>query len=421
MYNLAIGYACLVIGDINTSLSRCRLKNAADSNLRAIALANLLALEAMIDYNIKQGISLFRISSDIIPFASHPEIEFDWQNEFRELLDRMGSKIKSAGIRVSMHPGQYTVLNSPHTRVVENAAADLQYHAEFLDALSAGWESKIILHVGGVYGDKNKAAASFIENFNRLPEPIQSRLVIENDDKNYSAEDVMEISQVTGIPMVFDNLHHLLNPSSNQLSQYKWIELCRATWKAADGKPKIHYSQEKDGGIRGAHSNTINARRFVDFYNGLPDKNIDIMLEVKDKNLSAIKCMNAVNPDLPVWRLEEEWARYKYLVMSRTASVYKEIRDMLKNNHQVDTLAFYEMIDRAVEQLKDPEAQVIAAQHVWDHLSKNCSDTEKKRYHKICRQYIEGAARVQALKKHLFKCAVNQDVQCLKKSYYFYF
>ncbi len=418
---MAIGFACLVIGDINTSLSHCRLKNAGQNNLRKIAFANLSALEAMVDYNIKQGISLFRISSDIIPFASHPEMEFDWQHEFGQLFDRIGRKIKSAGLRVSMHPGQYTVLNSPRPGIAEKAAADLQYHAAFLDSLSAGRESKIILHIGGVYDDKNKAAASFIENFNRLPLPIQSRLVIENDDKNYSAEDVLEISQVTGIPMVFDNLHHLLNPSRNNLSQFEWIELCSATWKAADGKPKIHYSQAKDGGSRGAHSNTINAREFVEFYNGLPDKTIDIMLEVKDKNLSAIKCMNAVNPGLPVGQLEEEWARYKYLVLSRSASIHNEISDMLKNKPIIDTAAFYEMIDRAGEPTEDHDAQVYAAQKVWGYLKGSCSESKKKRFHKLLKQYSEGTIRIHTMKKHLFKCAAEQNNQYIVKSYYFYF
>ena len=93
-----------------------------------------------------------------------------------------------------MHPGQYTILNSPHPQVVHNAVADLKYHAEFLDALAAGPESKIILHLGGIYGDKKRAIRSFKENYLRLPEKIKRRLALENDDSNYNLEEVLIIS-----------------------------------------------------------------------------------------------------------------------------------------------------------------------------------------------------------------------------------
>ncbi|KUG03531.1 uv dna damage endonuclease (uv-endonuclease) (uved) [hydrocarbon metagenome] len=417
---MSIGFACLVIGEVNTALSHCRLINAAESKLKGIASANLSALEAMVDYNIRQGISLFRISSDIIPFASHPEIKFAWQDEFGEQFMRIGSKIKKAGLRVSMHPGQYTVLNSPQPKVAENAIMDLQYHAAFMDSLSVSQNGKIILHIGGVYGDKYKASAAFIDNFKRLTPNIQRRLAIENDDRNYSIKDILEIARVIETPVVFDNLHHVLNPSLQECSSYELIKLCGSTWKDADGKPKIHYSQGKAGGSRGAHSNTIKAREFAAFYNGLPDKNVDIMLEVKDKNLSAIKCINVVEPAFPVQRVEEEWARYKYLVLSKSASKYNEIRNMLKNKQRIKALDFYDAIDEAIKLPEDRGAESNAAQHVWGYVKQSAPDADKKRFQKLLQQYSSGTTRVGSLKKHLFKCAVNQKIQYLIDSYYFY-
>lgn len=417
---MSIGFACLVIGDINTALTSCRIKNATDRNLKLIAGTNLLALEAMIDYNIAQGISLFRISSDIIPFASHPEIKFPWQEEFREVFCRIGSKINKAGLRVSMHPGQYTIINSPQPQVVENAIADLRYHAAFMDALLTGSESKIVLHIGGVYGDKMQATASFIKNFNRLPLNVQQRLVLENDDRSYSVEEVLNIASVIGTPVVYDHLHHLLNPSLPECKPFELITLCSTTWKNNDGKPKLHYSQSRAGGSRGAHSNTIDVHEFLMFYHDLRENNIDIMLEVKDKNLSAIKCINAVDPVLPVSRLEKEWARYKYLVLSRSAAIYNEIRNMLKNKERVDPVSFYDKIDRAFELPEDRGAQKNAAQHVWGYVNQSCSPGDKKRFHKLLEQYSAGSIRVETLKRHLFKCALNQDLQYLKNSYYFY-
>ncbi len=417
---MSIGYACMVLGESNTTVSRCLLKDASDAKIKRVTLANLLALEAMIDYNIKNNISLFRISSDIIPFGSHPVNKVNWQLEFKDILCRIGSKINNAGIRVSMHPGQYTVLNSPTQRIVQNAIAELQYHSMFLDAILADNKSKIVLHIGGVYRDKIKSIEAFINNFYTLPEYVKKRIIIENDDKNYSIEDVLEISGIIKIPVVFDNLHNLLNPPNDTNSEFEWIELCGKTWGKCDGKQKIHYSQKKIGGNNSAHSSTINVTEFINFYDKLYNKNIDIMLEVKDKNLSATKCINVINSDISIGSIEREWARYKYLVLSKSASLYIDIRNMLKNKENVDVIGFYEIIDTAMLLENNVGAQINAAQHIWGYLNKECSKAEKNRFEKLIIEYKECNANVSSLKKHLLKCAIKQDVTYLKNSYYFY-
>lgn len=418
---MSIGYACLLIGQANTTLTSCRLKNASWENLRRISSANLAALKAMIDYNRREKINLFRISSDIIPFASHQEVDFPWQEEYGEILAEIGDKIKAGGLRVSMHPGQYTILNSPDLRVVNNSIADLYYHGEFLDALAAGPESKIVLHIGGVYGDKKKAIHSFKENYQCLPARIRRRLVIENDERNYNVEEVLAISQDLGVPVAFDNLHHLLNPAPGLMTAHDWIQLCMQTWKRADGKPKTHYSQGRMGGSYGAHSDSIKSREFLDFYSALPNKNIDIMLEVKDKNLSALKCSNIINPNLPIESLEAEWARYRFLALSKSAGIYKEIEEIFKQKTGIEALDFYDKIDMVRDLAEDRDLQVIAAQHIWEYLKQDCSLTEKKRYQKLLHGYSDGTIGIASLKRHLFKSALQQNNTDLINSYYFYF
>lgn len=417
---MSIGYACIVLGERNTTISRCLLKDATDDKIKKVTLANVLALEAMIDYNIKNNISLFRISSDIIPFGSHPVNKVNWQLEFKDILCRIGSKINNAGIRVSMHPGQYTVLNSKTQSIVQNAIAELQYHSMFLDSILTDNKSKIVLHIGGVYGDKNKSIEAFINNFYALPDFVKKRIIIENDDKNYSIEDVLEISQIIKIPVVFDNLHNLSNPPKDALADFEWIELCGKTWGNDDGKQKIHYSQKKIGGSNSAHSSTINVTEFINFYDKLYNKNIDIMLEVKDKNLSAIKCINATSIDISIGAIEREWARYKYLVLSSSASLYNDIRNMLKNKENVDVIGFYGIIDTAMLLENNVGAQINAAQHIWGYLNTECSTAEKNRFERLLKEYKEGIANVSSIKNHLLKCAIKQDVQYLKNSYYFY-
>ncbi|MHB8130729.1 MAG: UV DNA damage repair endonuclease UvsE, partial [Mobilitalea sp.] len=189
---MSIGYACLTIGVRNTGLSHCILKNTTDENIRSITSANLSALEAIIDYNIKNNIRLFRISSDIIPFGSHPINQIEWWEEYRDTLQQLGCKINKAGMRVSMHPGQYTVLNSTDPKVVQKAIEELEFHDRFLTSLGMDQKSKLVLHIGGVYGDKVKAMKAFADNYNLLSTAIKLRLIIENDDRNYNIQEVLQ-------------------------------------------------------------------------------------------------------------------------------------------------------------------------------------------------------------------------------------
>ena len=228
---MAIGYACISVGLLNSSMKKCLLKNATDETLKDITKNNILALQRQIDYNIHNNIHMFRISSDLIPFGSSPVNKLDWPNLFKTELNQIAEKIKTNNIRVSMHPGQYTVLNSLNEETVKNAIADLSYHALVLDSLKTDNSNKIILHVGGVYVDKKTAMQRFIENYQTLAQNVKDRLVIENDDKSYTITDVLSISQQTNVPVVYDNLHNYLNPSSTLVSDQYWIDTASKTWQ----------------------------------------------------------------------------------------------------------------------------------------------------------------------------------------------
>jgi UV DNA damage endonuclease len=293
---MSIGYACVMAGVPEISLKTCTLRYATEEKLRHVILHNLWTLKDMLEYNLRNNILLFRISSDMIPFGSHPANRLEWWKDYGELFWMLRDIIRGAGMRVSMHPGQYTVLNSPDAAVVERAADDLRYHARFLESLGVDSSHKIILHTGGVYGNKGQSAERFVENVKRLPDSIRSRLVLENDEKCYNIADVLDIAERASLPVVFDNLHHSLNHRPDgEASPVHWIRRCRGTWRPEDGRQKIHYSQQQAGGKPGAHSLTIDIAEFLDFYSSISDMEIDIMLEVKDKNLSAVKCIQAVS------------------------------------------------------------------------------------------------------------------------------
>lgn len=417
---MSIGYACMVIGEINTKISGCTLRNATENELRRLTEKNLFALEEMINYNSENRIKLFRISSDIIPFGSHPVNTLNWQEEFKEQFARIGEKMKASSVRVSMHPGQYTVLNSLNEEIVKRAIADLEYHTAFLEALSTDCSAKIVLHIGGVYENKEDAIKRFINHIGLLKPNIKNRLVLENDDVSFTAEDVYGIAKTVKLPMVFDNLHNRVNPSVKDVSEVEWIKLCGETWQKEDGKQKIHYSQNSLTGKKGSHSETIAIKEFGEFYNSLSDQNIDIMLEVKDKNLSALKCVNTFERKAKTSDLENEWARYKYLVLSRSASLYNEIRELLKDKEQAQPLAFYAFIEKALAIKEDIGASVNAALHVWGYFKNSATEAEKNRFYKLVDHYKNSKIKESTLKNYFFKCAVKYNTPYLIKSHYFY-
>ena len=417
---MSIGYACLNIGTPNTNIRSVMQRNATPEKLTEVIAHNLAALERMIDYNRKNGIKLFRISSDLIPFGSSPFNALAWPEIHKEAFDRIGAKIRKAGIRVSLHPGQYTVLNSPTEDVVARASEDLIYHDKILTALGTDQTNKIVLHVGGIYGDKKEALQRFEQNFRRLPEAIRNRLIIENDDRLYNIEEVLGLAHRLQIPVVYDNLHHAINPTPSGGTDPYWIAEAKKTWKAVDGNQKIHYSQQAPGKRPGAHTDTIDLETFLTFHEQLENKQIDIMLEVKDKNLSAIKCQNATTENKRMVLLEKEWGRYKYAVLERSPVIYQAIRTLLKDKEAYPVQEFYRLIDTAfAEEIHLGQAENAAA-HVWGYFKKHATETERKQYEKNLANYRNGSGTRATLNLQLFKLAEKYEVEYLLQSLYFY-
>lgn len=296
---MKIGYACICDEAENMKFKTCRMRNATNEKLIVLIAHNLRALDAIVEYNYAHGILLYRISSDLIPFGSSSINKLAWQSLFHEQFQALGIKIKNYGMRVSMHPGQYTILNSPRGEVVERAIEDLHYHSLLLNLMELDTTHKIILHIGGVYGDKKSAIDRFIKEYKQLDSRIKKRLVIENDDRNYHVEDVLQISKLLHIPVVFDNLHHSIHFPSRHLDDGGWLALCKDTWEKSDGNQKMHYSEQHRELRLGAHAEHIDIKEFAKYCKHINRKDLDIMLEVKDKHHSALACIERIKEQCP--------------------------------------------------------------------------------------------------------------------------
>ena len=286
---MKIGYPC-----INTTIgcksSRTfRLKSYSEKRLMKTVENNLVCLGRILEFNLKHNILFFRITSDLVPFASHPICKFDWQGSFGKRFKAIGDFIKSYGMRISMHPDQFTLINSLDNRVFENSVRELAYHAQVLDLMALDTSAKIQIHVGGVYKDKEKSMTRFAERFERLDEIVKRRLVIENDDNRYSLRDCLQISAKTRVPVLIDVFHHGVNSSGETIQEA--FGLFTKTWKARDGLPMVDYSSQKVGHRMGKHVETINLEHFRRFLEETKPFDFDIMLEIKDKEMSALKAI----------------------------------------------------------------------------------------------------------------------------------
>lgn len=272
-----------------------RLKSYSEERLIKTVDNNLDCLLKMLRFNFRHNILFFRITSDLVPFASHPVCQFNWQKYFQGKFREIGNFIKTCNMRISMHPDQFTLLNSLDVSVLENSLKELNYHSQVLDLMELDTSAKIQIHVGGVYGDKEKSMKRFVKRFEKLNETIKRRLVIENDDKLYGLEDCLRINAQTEIPVLFDAFHHEVNNSGETIK--KAFELFTKTWKEKDGIPMVDYSSPRTDGLKRKHAESIDLKHFRHFLEKTKLFDFDIMLEIKDKEKSAIKAIEIVSND----------------------------------------------------------------------------------------------------------------------------
>ena len=287
---MKIGYPCINRSIGCTSSRTFRLKSYSEEQLKILIKSNLDCLHRILLYNIDQNILFFRISSDIIPFASHPVCCFKWQKHFAGQFKVIGKLIKKHSIRISMHPDQFTLINSIDTNIFRRSVKELTYHAEILDLLNLDCSAKIQIHVGGAYGDKPKSIKRFIDRYNKLPKKVIRRLVIENDHRLFTVADCIQIHKQTKLPVLFDSFHHEINNEGESVSQ--GLKTCASTWSKKDGIPMVDYSSQAYKASKGSHTEHIDIAGFKLFLRTIKGIDCDIMLEIKDKERSALKAID---------------------------------------------------------------------------------------------------------------------------------
>jgi len=267
---------------------------------RHLSLA-LMALGDMVRYLSDKGIRLYRLHARTVPQWAGQDANA-WAGALDEnarMLELLTHSLRTADLRLTLHPYADVVLNAPDAERVEWARGQLDAQARLLQALGQGREGSIVLHVGGVYGDARQARERFCASFERLSPAVQTRLALEHDDRRFDLADVLWIQARCGVPIVFDTLHHrVLNRSG--LSRREGLESALGSWPEGL-TPLIHYAAPRSEMRRARgdrikaptwteHADYVNPFEFADWLygcEGLPD--FDIMLEAKARDLALLQ------------------------------------------------------------------------------------------------------------------------------------
>jgi UV DNA damage endonuclease len=274
----------------NRSMVKKTFTQKGISYASELALQNSRDLFEILKWNVANNIKMFRISSDIFPWASEYNLEdLPDYTKISNILKGCGKYATDNGLRINSHPGPFNVLVSPNPKVVANTIIDLELHGKLFDlmGLSLTPYNNINIHCNGVYGDKISAMDRFCANFEKLSDSVRKRLTLENDDKAsmYSVSDLMYIHHKTGIPIVFDYHHHQF--CTGDLSEEQALKLAITSWPKGI-TPEVHYSESKS-----LHEENIKLKpqAHSDYINSLPNTYgmvVDVMVEAKAKELAIL-------------------------------------------------------------------------------------------------------------------------------------
>ncbi|MCP8616219.1 UV DNA damage repair endonuclease UvsE [Salirhabdus salicampi] len=289
---MRIGYAC-----INTSLptkfKTCRLatfEKKGPDIIKELTINNLQNVLAALKWNVEHNMYFYRISTEIVPLGSHQNMTWEWWTD-KDILS-LTSTIKQFkekhNIRLSMHPGQFTVLSTPRDDVLERSFLDLEYHDKVLNLVGG---SDMIIHGGGQYGNIELAKERFIKHYHMLSDSIKEKLRLENDDRTYALEDVISIYRKCGIPICFD-IHHYICHNRNGILE-NMMEHVFESWKPF-GRPKVHISSGKTHVKDRSHHDYVFKHDFNRLLSLVGDREVDIMVEAKLKEQAVLRIQHEV-------------------------------------------------------------------------------------------------------------------------------
>lgn len=287
-----------------------RFRRATAASLRPLPrpeqLCKLAALIRSNAENLKRAfercaelqIGAFRINSELLMLATHADAgyrleELPEADMLQKLFDEARNRADRLGLRRSLHPDQFVVLNSPDPRVRANSRAELEHQRLLADLCGA---TEINLHAGGVYGDKVAALDRLRREIDTLPEPLRQKLTLENDDRSYTPAELLPLCRELGIPFTYDVHHHRVNP--DHLTIEEATRAAAETWRGREIPPHVHLSSPQlpwsTPGDHRPHAGWIDPADFPECWRDM-DLTVDVEAKEKENAIAALR--SALGPD----------------------------------------------------------------------------------------------------------------------------
>ena len=314
-----LGFAVKILGDGGLRTADTRRWQSGPHLSRSLEL-----LDAAFDYLDRHDVRVYRLASGVVPYGTHPDLpHFDYRRQIEDCAEQLGAlaaKARAYGLRLSTHPGQYTVINAPDDELARKSRLEVEQDALLLDRLGQGPEAVVVVHVGGVYRDKRAALDRWSRSFEMLSEPARRRLVVENDETSFDLADVLELHRRTGVRVVFDYHHHRCNPAPRYAAASEALAAAYATWPA-DVRAKAHVSSPRTElrtlgrgkQVRFApplleqHADFASPWDVADVLRSAPGP-LDVMLEAKAKDLAVLWVRDQLRRTAPDLAAAEERA-----------------------------------------------------------------------------------------------------------------
>lgn len=275
-----------------TTYNKLKSEEERLKKLKSVTFSNIEDLETILKYNIENNIHFYRLTSKLIPLSTHPEVLWEYEKYFSKELSRIGQIVKLSNMRIDFHPDQFNVINSVKDKVIEDTIRNLNHAVDLYDLMDYE-DGKLIIHVGSSAGGKEESINRFIDNVSKFPRRITKRLILENDDKVFTAKDVLHLCEKIKVPMVVDIHHHKCKNDGEYMGDM--IKDIFNTWSNEKLPPKIHFSSPRESELDRKHADFIDVNdfaKFLDLAKESVDMDFDVMIEAKKKDLALFKLMN---------------------------------------------------------------------------------------------------------------------------------
>jgi len=227
-------------------------KDVAEQKLWDLMVGNIEAVYRLVERvgTLDPSLRMVRISSDILPVYTHADYAYYWRKpdviSYAEThFTRVGDLARDRNVRLSMHPGQFTVLASDNPGIVGRSIEEFEYHTDMARWMGYGrnfQDFKINVHISGKQGPEGIRRA-----YKRLSPEARNCITIENEENSWGLNDCLSLIDV--VPIVLDIHHHWIREGEYISPTDDRVRKVVDSWRGV--RPTLHYSLSREDVIVG--------------------------------------------------------------------------------------------------------------------------------------------------------------------------